>query len=150
MSKSCSHTMDLCRPKLQLCGTFFSGWQDCYTKSGSFHSGLAFTFRVTSSQPLVRTAARKRLPGTDSVLMMLKWVERHMTFNRLPRSPSPSRSRSPPSLSSSDDESIEYKTEIDNYTIPRGSQLDPQAAAVIASWARVIIVIIAHIAFSYA
>jgi len=38
---------------------------------------MAATFRVTSSH-IVRTAAERRLPSTDSVLTMLKWVERHM------------------------------------------------------------------------
>lgn len=44
---------------------------------------MAATFRVTSSQ-IVRTAAERRLPSTDSVLTMLKWVERHLN-RRKPR-----------------------------------------------------------------
>lgn len=40
--------------------------------------GMAATFRVTQSQ-MVRTAADRRLPSTDSVLTMLKWVERHFS-----------------------------------------------------------------------
>lgn len=44
---------------------------------------MAATFRVTQSQ-IVRTAAERRLPSTDSVLTMLKWVERHFS-KRLPR-----------------------------------------------------------------
>nr|WKE35568.1 TPS [Bactrocera dorsalis] len=38
--------------------------------------GMARTFRVTSSD-IVRTAADHRLPSTDSVYTLLKWVERH-------------------------------------------------------------------------
>jgi len=45
--------------------------------------GMAVTFRVTPSHT-VRTAADRRLPSTDSVLMMLKWVDRHMN-TRKPR-----------------------------------------------------------------
>lgn len=45
--------------------------------------GMAATFRVTQSQ-IVKTAAERRLPSTDSVLTMLKWVERHFG-QRLPR-----------------------------------------------------------------
>lgn len=41
--------------------------------------GMAATFRVTQSN-IIRTAAERRLPSTDSVLTMLHWVERH--FNR--------------------------------------------------------------------
>lgn len=44
---------------------------------------MAATFRVTQSQ-IVRTAAERRLPSPDSVLTMLKWVERHFS-KRLPR-----------------------------------------------------------------
>lgn len=40
---------------------------------------MAATFRVTSSS-IIRTAAEKRLPSTDSVLMMLKWLERHLSL----------------------------------------------------------------------
>ncbi|KAI5711313.1 hypothetical protein M8J76_000490 [Diaphorina citri] len=45
--------------------------------------GMAATFRVTQSQ-IVKTAAERRLPSTDSVLTMLKWIERHYC-KRLPR-----------------------------------------------------------------
>lgn len=38
--------------------------------------GMARTFRVTSSD-IVKTAADHRLPSTDSVYTLLKWVERH-------------------------------------------------------------------------
>lgn len=38
---------------------------------------MAATFRVTSSH-IVKTSAERRLPSTDSVLTMLKWVERHL------------------------------------------------------------------------
>lgn len=39
--------------------------------------GMAATFRVTSSQ-ITKTYAERRLPSTDSVLTMLRWVERHL------------------------------------------------------------------------
>ncbi|KAK7078119.1 alpha,alpha-trehalose-phosphate synthase (UDP-forming) [Halocaridina rubra] len=39
--------------------------------------GMAITFRVTSSQNL-RTAATHRLPSTDAVLTMLKWIEKRL------------------------------------------------------------------------
>lgn len=45
--------------------------------------GMAATFRVAQSQ-IVKTSAERRLPSTDSVLTMLKWVERHFG-KRLPR-----------------------------------------------------------------
>lgn len=38
--------------------------------------GLAATFRVTQSQ-IVRTSADRRLPNTESVLTILKWVEQN-------------------------------------------------------------------------
>lgn len=38
---------------------------------------MAATFRVTTSQ-ITKTSAERRLPSTDSVLTMLKWVERHI------------------------------------------------------------------------
>ncbi|XP_037927128.1 alpha,alpha-trehalose-phosphate synthase [UDP-forming]-like [Hermetia illucens] len=38
--------------------------------------GMARTFRITNSD-FVKTAADHRLPSTDSVLTLLKWVERH-------------------------------------------------------------------------
>lgn len=44
---------------------------------------MAATFRVTSSD-IVKTSAEHRLPSTDSVLTMLKWVERHF-MRRKPR-----------------------------------------------------------------
>jgi len=37
---------------------------------------MAATFRVAQSE-IVKTSAERRLPSTDSVLTMLKWVERH-------------------------------------------------------------------------
>lgn len=54
---------------------------------------MAATFRVTSSH-IVRTSAERRLPSTDSVLTMLKWVERHLS-KRKPRNSTeiPSRFR---------------------------------------------------------
>lgn len=48
--------------------------------------GMAATFRVTSSH-IVKTAAERRLPSTDSVLTMLKWVERHFSRRELRRDP---------------------------------------------------------------
>ena len=53
--------------------------------------GIAATFRVTSD-PAVKTSADRRLSNTDTVLLMLKWVERFM-MNRKPgmaRAPSSS------------------------------------------------------------
>jgi len=44
---------------------------------------MAATFRVAQSQ-IVKTSAERRLPSTDSVLTMLKWIERHFG-KRLPR-----------------------------------------------------------------
>lgn len=38
---------------------------------------MAATFRVTTSQ-ITKTSAERRLPSTDSVLTMLRWVERHL------------------------------------------------------------------------
>jgi trehalose 6-phosphate synthase/phosphatase len=40
--------------------------------------GMAATFRVAPSM-IIRTAAARRLPNTDSVLMLLKWLERHLS-----------------------------------------------------------------------
>lgn len=40
--------------------------------------GMAATFRVTTSE-ITKTSAERRLPSTDSVLTMLKWVERHLS-----------------------------------------------------------------------
>lgn len=40
--------------------------------------GMAATFRVTSSQ-ITKTYAERRLPSTDSVLTLLRWVERHLS-----------------------------------------------------------------------
>jgi len=45
--------------------------------------GMAYTFRVVSSS-LTQTAAVKRLPSTDSVVCLLRWVESHMA-QRTPR-----------------------------------------------------------------
>lgn len=45
--------------------------------------GVAATFRIASSN-IIKTAAERRLPSTDSVLTMLKWVERHF-MNKRPR-----------------------------------------------------------------
>lgn len=45
---------------------------------------MAATFRIASSH-IIKTAAERRLPSTDSVLSMLKWVERHF-MNKKPKS----------------------------------------------------------------
>lgn len=45
--------------------------------------GMAATFRIASSN-IIKTSAERRLPSTDSVLTMLKWVERHF-MNKKPR-----------------------------------------------------------------
>nr|BAH28884.1 trehalose-6-phosphate synthase alpha [Polypedilum vanderplanki]BAH28886.1 trehalose-6-phosphate synthase alpha [Polypedilum vanderplanki] len=45
--------------------------------------GMAATFRIASSN-IIKTAAERRLPSTDSVLTMLKWIERHF-MNKRPR-----------------------------------------------------------------
>lgn len=44
---------------------------------------MAATFRIASSN-IIKTAAERRLPSTDSVLSMLKWVERHF-MNKKPK-----------------------------------------------------------------
>lgn len=44
---------------------------------------MAATFRISSSH-IIKTAADHRLPSTDSVLTMLKWIERHF-MRRKPR-----------------------------------------------------------------
>lgn len=58
--------------------------------------GMAVSFRVTASSS-IRTQANRRLPDTDSVAMMLKWVERQMAEAR-PRRVTPPLSSSPPRL----------------------------------------------------
>lgn len=45
--------------------------------------GMAATFRIASSS-IIKTSAERRLSSTDSVLAMLKWVERHFS-RRKPR-----------------------------------------------------------------
>lgn len=45
--------------------------------------GMAATFRIASSH-ITKTSAERRLSSTDSVLAMLKWVERHFS-RRKPR-----------------------------------------------------------------
>ncbi|XP_028040249.1 alpha,alpha-trehalose-phosphate synthase [UDP-forming] [Bombyx mandarina] len=45
--------------------------------------GMAATFRIVSSN-IIKTSAERRLSSTDSVLAMLKWVERHFS-RRKPR-----------------------------------------------------------------
>lgn len=44
---------------------------------------MAATFRIASSN-IIKTAAERRLPSTDSVLTMLKWIERHF-MNKKPK-----------------------------------------------------------------
>lgn len=39
--------------------------------------GKAYSFRISDNQQ-IKTSADKILPSTDSVLLMLKWVEKHM------------------------------------------------------------------------
>ena len=39
--------------------------------------GLAYTFRIVNNY-FTKTMADRRLPSTDSVLTLLKWLERHM------------------------------------------------------------------------
>merc|ERR1712083_1138816 len=57
--------------------------------------GMAYTFRVVSSS-LTQTAADKRLPSTDSVVCLLRWVESHMAQ----RTPRASNRHSPQALNS--------------------------------------------------
>lgn len=45
---------------------------------------MAATFRIASSN-IIKTAAERRLPSTDSVLTMLKWVERHFMNKPKPK-----------------------------------------------------------------
>ena len=40
--------------------------------------GLAYTFRIVKDNYFTKTMADRRLPSTDSVLTLLKWLERHM------------------------------------------------------------------------
>jgi trehalose 6-phosphate synthase/phosphatase len=49
--------------------------------------GMAITYRVTASHS-VRTAANRRLPSTDSILTMLKFVEQHMNRREVKKSSS--------------------------------------------------------------
>ncbi|KAK3849556.1 hypothetical protein Pcinc_043695 [Petrolisthes cinctipes] len=53
--------------------------------------GMAITFRITKSQNL-RTAATHRLPSSDAVLSMLRWIERRLSA-RLPQVTNGIRSR---------------------------------------------------------
>ncbi|KAF4521294.1 hypothetical protein B566_EDAN002298 [Ephemera danica] len=53
--------------------------------------GMAITYRVTASHS-VRTAANRRLPSTDSIFTMLKWVEQHMSRRQVKENSSPVRS----------------------------------------------------------
>lgn len=50
---------------------------------------MAATFRIASSN-IIKTAAERRLPSTDSVLTMLKWVERHF-MNKKPKETRPKK-----------------------------------------------------------
>lgn len=54
---------------------------------------MAATFRIASSN-IIKTAAERRLPSTDSVLTMLKWVERHFMNKPKERKPREGSSRS--------------------------------------------------------
>lgn len=51
--------------------------------------GMAATFRVAQSE-MVKTSAERRLPNTNSVLTMLKWVEK-LFDKRPPREESVSK-----------------------------------------------------------
>ncbi|XP_063240546.1 uncharacterized protein LOC134541223 [Bacillus rossius redtenbacheri] len=44
--------------------------------------GMAVTFRITTSH-ITHTVAQHRLPSTDAVLALLKWVERHLAQRRV-------------------------------------------------------------------
>lgn len=46
---------------------------------------MAYTFRIASSH-IIKTSADRRLPSTDSVLTLLKWIERHFA-KRKPSDP---------------------------------------------------------------
>lgn len=56
--------------------------------------GMAITYRVTASHS-VRTAADRRLPSTDSILTMLKWVEHHMSKREIKGAKNNQKTRSP-------------------------------------------------------
>jgi trehalose 6-phosphate synthase/phosphatase len=56
--------------------------------------GLAYTFRIVKDNYFTTTMADRRLPSTDSVLTLLKWLERHMADR--PMNPAPKRRKSPP------------------------------------------------------
>ena len=47
--------------------------------------GMAMTFRIVDSHssPWTKTCAEKRLPSTDSVVTLLKWIERHMSTRNI-------------------------------------------------------------------
>ena len=46
---------------------------------------MAMTFRIVDSHssPWTKTCAEKRLPSTDSVVTLLKWIERHMSTRNI-------------------------------------------------------------------
>ena len=46
--------------------------------------GIGATFRVSSDME-ISTAADRRLPNTDVVLALLKWIERYMMHRKPPR-----------------------------------------------------------------
>ena len=58
-------------------GTIFAG--DDVTDEDAMMAlkGKAYSFRISDNQQ-IKTSADKILPSTDSVLLMLKWVEKHM------------------------------------------------------------------------
>jgi len=45
--------------------------------------GMAMTFRICDSNAMTKTCADKRLPSTDSVVTLLKWIERHMSTRNI-------------------------------------------------------------------
>ncbi len=51
---------------------------------GIFVLGIGATFRVGSDMEII-TAADRRLPNTDVVLALLKWIERFMMHRKPPR-----------------------------------------------------------------
>lgn len=55
--------------------------------------GMAVTYRVTASQN-VRTAATHRIPSTDSVFTMLKWIERRLGARSIVDNPNRMRTNS--------------------------------------------------------
>jgi len=70
-------------------------------------SGIACSFKVSSTSTTARTSANYRLKSPDEVLLMLKWIEKRISFSagRSPSPGSPRLSKSPLQYSYSFDES---------------------------------------------